>query len=224
MSVNKFGVGDRKKLIRSSEYSISRQIETVLRAKRFLYAVGEAFHAQNKRITHLDSPKDPADSANKSYVDRQLALVWTSIQRNAPDNLVSFNRLMLKVNSKRVVGGFLVIEPYDSVFYEFSGVKKVCIQNRDFLENQVEIYLDDLRIGEPHLSNKNSFIDVSAWSKRDQIEIRVEGSRLENPINTLVEISTTSKIAFKKVGDVTKPFLHCELILLTKIDLEEKYH
>jgi len=237
MSINKFGVGDRKKAIKSSEYSISRQIETVLRTKRFLHVVDEAFHAQNKRITHLDSPKNPSDCANKSYVDRQFVPVWDSIQRNAPDNLVTFNRLILKLNPKRVVGGFLIIEPYDNIFYELLHVKKVGFLFRDFLENQVEIYLDNILVGEPYLSNKNSFLDITTWSKRDKIQTQTgkpvsksvelhstQGTLEVQSINTLFQISSVSKLAFKKVGAATKPQLHCELILMTKTDWEEKYH
>lgn len=223
MSINKFGVGDRKKLVKFTEYSIKRQIETVLRAKHFLHSVGDTYNVQNKRITHLEEPKDPHDSTNKSYVDRQLGHIRDFVQSNVPENFVTFNRVKLKLSSKRVVGGFFVIESYDSVFYEFYYTRKVGILFKDFLESQVEIYLDDIRVGEPYLSNKNSFIDVSAWKKRDQISIHVEGVRLPDPTESLLEISSTSKIAFKKVGEVTKPHLHCELVLLTKIDREEKY-
>lgn len=193
MLINKFGVGTQNKHIKSSEFSISRQMETILRAKHFLQGTREAFDAKNKRITHMDSPREDSDSVNKSYLDSQLLHLSASIKRNAPENLISFMSVMLRLNANRVLGGFLIIEPYENIFYEFSSAIKIAFLFRDFSPNQIEIQVDGIQVGEPHLSSRTSFMTISA----------------------------SSKIAFKKVGEIKKLHLHCELLVGLKIDTKD---
>lgn len=158
MAVNKFGVG-LKTRIAAHEYSMRNHFEKIIKSLNLLRGGEKEYDAKYQRIINVGNPVNDKDCVNKSYVD-------TSLQpSHLASKLTTFVPLMLKINSDRRQGPFLVIEPYNDVFYTFHSDTKIAFQFLDFSSHLIEIQIDGHTVGESYLSNKNLFLSVSSGSK-----------------------------------------------------------
>lgn len=147
MPVNKFGVDDYGKgqdeKSDIEENRIMRIVQNIMRNRQpYVMSLSSSsnleFDAQEKRIVRVAEPISENDAVNKNYIDNVIG---------------SLRFLMVLLLRSELINGYHVIDPYDSIEYDFPFDCFITMTKCDFGPGTVRIELEDKDISNKIFNN-----------------------------------------------------------------------